>query len=301
MTEFCVITVFFNPAKFKSLLNNYYIFSDKLKKQNVKLLTVELVFGNNEPEIKSDNVIVLKGDSVMWQKERLINYAVKNLPDECKYYAWVDCDVIFSDNNWANLAIEKLKTNDVIQLFKRVFYLPRTHKEYQGKHEIMLQGVIWQQKIHKNWLQRRKNKDLPFSSPGFAWAVKREVFPDGIYDKNIIGSGDTFFVDCLLDSWEIHGYASKFNNKMKVDMYEWKSSLPKLTYDYLPVDIYHLWHGSLKNRGYMDRHDMIKKYDYDPKTDIVLKNGVFEWNTDKPDFHKDIIQYFLNRKEDEDD
>jgi hypothetical protein len=92
----------------------------------------------------------------------------------------------------------------------------------------------------------------------------------------------------------------KFNNKMKLDMEEWRKSLPKISYDYIPVDIYHLWHGSLKNRGYMDRHDMIKKYDFDPKNDIVLKNGVYEWNSPKYDFHNDIVQNFQSRKEDED-
>ena len=155
--------------------------------------------------------------------------------------------------------------------------------------------------IHKNWLQRRINKELPFSTPGFAWGAQRSFYSDiGIYDKNIIGSGDTFIVDCCLNSWEIHGYAKKFNDAMKTDMDNWLIEFKKkpLTIDYLPVDIYHLWHGSLKNRRYMDRHEIIGKYDYDPKNDIVLKNNVYEWNSDKPGLHEDIRQYFFDRQED---
>lgn len=298
MSKLCAITVFFNPANFKSLLNNYYLFRDNLHSQGVDLITIEMTFGGKSPQISGDT-IVLNGDSVMWQKERLINFGIENLPSDCDVFAWLDCDILFKENNWASLAIDKLKTNDVVQLFKRVFYLPKGHSKYSGSHDIMLQSVIWQEKIHKNWLQRRKEKKLPFSSPGFAWAARKTAFPEGLYDKNIIGSGDTFIVDCLLNSWDIHGYAKKFNDKIKVDMEEWKSKLPKLKYDYVPVDIYHLWHGSLKNRGYMDRHEMIAKYDYDPKNDIILKNGVYEWNSDKTRFHKDIISYFENRSEDE--
>ena len=241
----------------------------------------------------------------MWQKERLVNHAVANLPPECKYFAWLDCDVLFGNKDWANLAVEKLQTVDIIQLFKRVFYLPKGDCCYKNRHLTMLQGVMWQNKIHRNWLQRRKNKDLPFSSPGFAWAARRDAFSHcgGIYDKNIIGSGDTFLVDVYLDSFEIHGYAAKFNRFMKKDMMSWCEkfrSVNKKT-DYIPVDLYHLWHGSLKNRRYMDRHDIVLAYDYDPENDVRLENDVYEWNSDKPEMHEGIKGYFFGRKEDDEE
>lgn len=302
MEEFWCVTTFFNPARYKSLLKNHHIFAENLKRQGVNLLTVEMAFGDAEFEISTThNVLQLRGNSIMWQKERLINYAVSNLPSQCKYFAWLDCDVLFSDDNWAESAVERLKKHQMVQLYKKVFYLPPGHTSYQGQHEVCAQSVFWQAMIHKNWLQRRINKELPFSTPGFAWGAQRSFFSDiGLYDKNIIGSGDTFIVDCCLNSWEIHGYAKKFNNAMKVDMARWQAEFNKkpLTIDYLPVDIYHLWHGSLKNRRYMDRHEIIAKYDYDPRNDIVLKNNVYEWNSEKPGLHEDIRQYFFDRQED---
>lgn len=303
MDELCVITVFFNPAGFSSLLNNYFIFAERLKKQGIKLITVECAFNDGPFYIpESENVYRLKSNSIMWQKERLINYGVSKLPADCKYYAWIDCDVLFQDDNWAKLACEKLQKADVIQLFKKVLYMPNGMTEYDGTKIPNLQGVIWQWKIHKNWLQRRKNKELNFSAPGFAWACRRETFEEmgGLYDKNIVGSGDTFFVDCYLDSWDIHGYSSKFNDHMKENMMKWKDKLKSknLVLDYIPMDILHLWHGSLKNRKYMDRHDIILKYDYNPNEDIELINGVYEWCSNKPGMHSDIEQYFHDRKED---
>ena len=146
--------------------------------------------------------------------------------------------------------------------------------------------------------QKIENQELPFSVPGFAWACNKSLFDDlgGLYDKNIVGSGDTFLVDCYLNSWDIHGFSSKFNDYMKVDLMSWKERLQakKPALDYIPVDIYHLWHGSLKNRKYMDRHDIILKYNYDPLNDIILKDDVYEWNTDKFEMHEDIKQYFLH-------
>lgn len=303
MSKFWVITTFFNPAKYKSLLNNYFIFSEQLKKQGVPLLTVECAFNDDGYEIpEGPNVHRLRSGSIMWQKERLINYGVSKLPDNCEYYAWLDCDILFSDPNWCELAVDKLKKADIVQVFKKVVYMPQGKTSFDGEKIMQIQGVIWQKLIHKNWLERRKRKELPFSSPGFGWACRRDTFErlGGIYDKNIVGSGDTFLVDCLLDSWDIHGFANKFTQPMKVHMMNWCEKLREkpLTLDYLPVDIYHLWHGSLKNRRYMDRHDVILKYNYDPVTDIVLKNNVYEWSSDKVGLHEDIRAYFHERKED---
>jgi len=307
MGKLCVVTVFFNPAGYTTLLRNYFLFAEQLHRQNVELITVECAFNGGQfyiPEGK--NVHRLTSNSVMWQKERLINYGVSKLPDNCDYYAWIDCDVMFHDENWAKLAEEKLQTADVIQLFKKVYYMPNGMLKYDGTKVPSIQSVAWQWKIHNNWLIRRKNSELPFSVPGFAWACRRDLFDningqDGIYDRNIVGSGDTFLVDCYLNSWDIHGFASKFNDAMKTDLMKWCNALraKKPVLDYIPVDISHLWHGSLKNRKYMDRHDIILKYDYNPQDDITLINNVYEWSTDKHEMHNDIRQYFYNRKEDQ--
>jgi hypothetical protein len=306
MEELSVITVFFNPCRFTSLLNNYHIFKNQLNDQGVKLITIECAFNDDEYQIPlASNVYRLRSKSIMWQKERLINYGISKLPKECKYFAWIDCDVLFSQADWHKQAIDKLKKADIIQLFKKVFYLSKDMHKYDPSVKIkFMQSVIWQKIIHKNWLERRINKELPFSAPGFAWAARKEVFDDiGIYDKNIVGSGDTFLVDCYLNSWKIHGFASKFTQAMKADMNEWCEKLKEKNpiLDYLPIDIYHLWHGSLKNRGYMERHDIVLNYDYDPKTDIILNNDVYEWNTNKFGMHEEIKKYFHLRKEDQDE
>jgi hypothetical protein len=305
MDEMCVVTVFFNPAGFSSLLKNYFIFSEKIKQQGLRLITVECAFENSHFYIpEGPDVYRLKSNSIMWQKERLINYGASKLPDDCKYYAWIDCDVLFHSDNWAEQACEKLKNADIIQLFKKVYYMPKGMLEYDGSRIPSMQSVIWQWKIHHNWLQRRRSRELNFSVPGFAWAARRDFFSDlgGIYDRNIVGSGDTFLVDCYLNSWDIHGFSSKFNDNMKSALMDYckKLQAKNPVVDYIPVDVSHLWHGSMKNRKYMDRHDVILKYDYDPLKDIILKDNVFEWATEKTSMHEDIKQYFFDRKEDQD-
>src|SRR5690242_4331096 len=132
-SEFWAITTFFNPARFKSLLSNYFVFADNLKRQGVNLMTVECAFGDDNFEIpQADNVLRVRSKSVMWQKERLINYAVSQLPPECKYFGWLDCDIIFTQDDWAEQAVQKLQKAHVIQLFKKVIYLPQGHATFNG-------------------------------------------------------------------------------------------------------------------------------------------------------------------------
>lgn len=294
-----VIIPYFNPAKYEALQRNYSIFSHELKKAKINYLTVELSFDGSYDIPTSEDVIRLRSDSIMWQKERLINFGVSQLPLKCDKFAWVDCDVLFEHKDWLDQAKAKLDQVDIVQLFKRVFYLPSGHESYSGSHDIMVQSVIWQAKTHRNWLHRRVNKMLPFSTPGFAWAARRDAFPNGLYDKNIIGSGDTFIVDSILDSWSIHGFSTKFTLGMKADMGKWLACQRKLTYDYIPQSIYHLYHGSLQDRRYMDRHNLVLDNDFDPAKDIVLVNNVFEWDSNKPALHSGIIDYFGGRNEDQ--
>jgi hypothetical protein len=295
--SFWCITTFFNPAGYKTLLNNYNLFANKLLSQKVNLLTIEASFDN---QFYIDNSIKLHSNSVMWLKERLINYAESLLPPDCNAFAWIDADVLFAQDDWHILAQKKLEKVDVLQLFKRIFHLPPGHDSYQDKIVGSLYSITWQQNKYYQWLENRKNKNLPFAAPGFAWAARRDTFRhvNGLYDKDVIGSGDCVLVDSLLNSWDLHGYVHKFNDKMKEDIQKWCNNLnkKKLKIDYLPVDIFHLWHGDLKNRKYMQRHFILK--DYDPNKDIKLENNVYVWNTDKPKMHQEIKDYFYDRLDD---
>ena len=58
-------------------------------------------------------------------------------------------------------------------------------------------------------------------------------------------------------------------------------------------------HGSRKNRQYVDRHELLN-LDTDIK-DLILVNekGLFEWKN--PDMNKPFMDYFISRKDDEDE
>ena len=300
MNKLYAITVFFNPAGFHNLLNNYYIFQRQLKQYtNIELMTIELSF-NGQFQIEGDNVHRLTSNSIMWQKERLINYGISQLPNNAEYFAWMDCDILFLQPNWLDLLLEKLQINDIVQTFKKVYFGTKGETEFSPFFKAQ-QSVIWQYKIHKNWYNRRTTKDLGFSAPGMSWAGRVDFFKDiGLYDRCITGSGDTFLVDSLLNSFSLHGYHKYVTSKMTECMSEYTRNLLDKSprFDYIPIDILHLYHGTIANRNYLPRHEILRDNDFDPALDIKLENNVFEWSSDKPDLHNRLKQYFFDRKED---
>lgn len=300
MEKLYVITVFFNPCGFSNLRENYYVFRNRIERdKRVQLITVELSF-NNQFELTGENIYRLKSQSVLWQKERLINYAISLLPKECYRFIWADCDILFLNDGWADLCLKELTDNTIIQVFKKVYFGTKGEKEFSPFFTSQ-QSVLWQYKTHKNWLERRQTKELKFSAPGLIWGVNSKGFKElGLYDKAITGSSDTVMVDCLLDSEGIHGYFDKTTHKMKDCIQEYKTKLKSLNLNisYLPVDIMHLYHGTVANRNYLPRHEILLDNEFDPLSDIELKNNVFEWATEKPDLHDRLKQYFFDRKED---
>jgi glycosyltransferase involved in cell wall biosynthesis len=274
-----------------------------MKKQNVNLCVIELAFGNDAFDLPDDdNLLRLRARSVLWQKERMLNYALSHLPNECKYIAWIDGDVLFSTPTWVDRAVEMFeKGYDILQLFQEVKHLPPQESQYRGDHIMHEWGLVWQSEAYPDFIENRKKGKLLYATTGFAWAGRRELFENagGFYDKHVLGANDNIIIDCCLNTFELHHYYKAGKGTLLLDnMMEWAKRFGNPKAGCLHDEIYHLFHGAKKNRGYLTREDVLKIHSYDPLTDIRLENNVYEWATDKPGLHKDVNDYFASRKED---
>jgi hypothetical protein len=106
LNHFAVITVVFNPIKYKSRYELYHKFDEHMSRSGVILLTVECIFEAAEKlglpkqkfEITRSNDprhLQINAPSVLWLKENLINIAIKRLPLYIEYVAWLDADIEF--------------------------------------------------------------------------------------------------------------------------------------------------------------------------------------------------------------
>lgn len=322
MQDFWGITTFFNPAGYGNKLENYKKFRDSSKKQGLKLLTVELAFGERSFELSKNDADILiqlrtKEENALWQKESLLNIGLRSLPMSCDNFAWLDCDIIFDDENWiekANLILEKYSA---VQLFSHIVMLkkekPILSESFNQKDRLAeidkhySKKNVFHSTAYTAFLNDDKQRRL-FSKPGGAWASKKSIFDQfGFYDKTILGGGDCLMLAGL--------YSGIVGNKNTKEQYK-KSLLSRKTFSdydlwykkisekvggnifYLDGIVFHLWHGERKNRFYEARQMILKKYDFDHNEDIKKdENGVWEWASNKKILHEIIKRYFFARNE----
>ena len=106
LTNFAVITVIFNPMRYKTRYDLYRKFSRHMSQSGVILLTVECIFESENDsylpkqkfevtQAKNPQHLQISAPSVIWLKENLINIAVQRLPLDIEYIAWLDADIEF--------------------------------------------------------------------------------------------------------------------------------------------------------------------------------------------------------------
>ncbi|CAF3350258.1 unnamed protein product [Rotaria sp. Silwood2] len=192
--------------------------------------------------------------SILWMKENLINVAVDHLPEHIQYVAWIDTDIEFDRLDWAQLLIEELQHYPIVQLFRLALFLGPN-----GKSEILRRDYSFAYSIKYNKpIDPQRYKEW-YPHPGYAWAMRRDAFEymGGLCEFSILGSGDLHFAFALLNRIE-ETFPTRLNENYQRLALNWGERVAEIAQGghnvgYLPVNIWHFWHGSRGNRGYIER------------------------------------------------
>jgi hypothetical protein len=323
-----VVTSYFNPASYQRRRTNFRAFRRQL---GAPLLVVELAkpgrheLGDDDGEI----VVQLEGEDRLWQKERLLNLAIAQLPSAAKYVAWMDCDLIFGDRDWAAKAEAHLcQHGGLLQLFARSVHLPSTLDASRVSlddcraAEPIVTGVAIARAVaaanfeaNEEKLQRaRKAVGAPNYYPtldkhncyGMAWAARRDVIGKvGLYDRNVIGGADSIQIFAALSRLDDYWNLRASTEPHKRDVVRWAEAARTAgLFDGLAAlegDVYHLWHGDFANRNYRGRHEALVRRDFDPARDIEpAANGTWRWTNPQGPLAAEVAAYFFARCEDGD-
>lgn len=289
------ITCFYNPAGFKSLRSNYDRFASQFDHPSwPPLFTVEIALPGQRFSIpKGDRVLRLRAKHALWFKECALNIVARTfVPEEFGAIAWLDCDLIFENQEWPAMTCERLRDIPAVQLFDEI-----THLDRAGDPVRTRRGVVAQLKTLSSIPEIFGDY-----SPGGAWAAHREFFDRfGLYERFITGGGDAMAHSAMmthLDPPYLRGFE---NDALAADFRQW--ALPVARHvrgdvDCVPGHVTHLWHGDRDNRQYRERRYYLAGFD--PVADLRSnsKTGLLEWATDKPELHSRHVEYFKARKED---
>ncbi|MBF0489513.1 MAG: hypothetical protein HQL15_02700 [Candidatus Omnitrophica bacterium] len=303
------ISVLFNPSGFKNKVENYYIFQESLKRQGLKLLTVELVLGAHPFQLSktdADKLIQIRGslENVLWQKEALLNIALKNLPSSCDKVVWLDADLIFQDDGWVNETAQLLEKYKIVQPFTAAVRLKKGERQLgmlEGQR-VMSYAYYWKGEY-------KSSHQVPIYHPGFAWAARRETLDSiGFFDLGILGSGDSYMAFGfnlehikMFRFYTLASFMKSIPLKMAQELETWLENVHQHvqgSLHYSSGTVLHLWHGSPVDREYAKRANILLDFNFDPFEDIKkTKDGIWQWTTQKRGFRHRVLEYFRSRNE----
>jgi hypothetical protein len=306
MGELWAVTAYFNPLRYATRLVNYRMFRERLR---VPLLAVELGFdGQFDLDYDAADVVIRRtGRDVLWHKERLLNEAIAALPARCDRVVWLDADVIFGDDGWAERLAEALDRRRLVQPFTRFHHLgeeeplpPST--EGRPPDGWSLAHLLRTGALPDNHWRHCGTSMVYRYNAGFAWAARRaDVEAAGLYDALILGSGDRAFLSAACGRQEDFVVKLSMNARQADHYLAWAGPVAaQFAGDVasLDGDVLHLWHGDLRYRAYCARYEKLAAHDFDPRVDIAREeDGSWRWGSDKPGLHAFVARYFRDRRE----
>jgi hypothetical protein len=295
----------FTPSHFR--IKNYKTFRENLKKHDVKLLTVEF---NPEGKFEltnedADKLIQLSDGDIMWQKERLINIGIDNLPTDTDIVLVLDTDIIFSHEDMIERIKKSMEQYKVVQCYSRTMQLnplitllkdKLNYFNIDNSKEYFFHGIN-RQSYMSGFFGDQKHGDI-----GLAWAYRYETIKQiKMFEMNIIGSGDNATMSALLRQFKSHMIAGTANSWfLYADMIRKYVEVKDVNY-LKDTIVYSLYHGEIESRGYRNRHDILTRHDFDSTKHLIVNEGLpFKFTDDvSPLLKEEIKQYFINRKENE--
>lgn len=297
INSLAVIACYFNPCHYAKPRENFKRFADGIRGAKLPLHAIELAF--DADEFETDAEFQVRGSSQrhkLWQKERLLNIVIQRVGHQYDALAWIDADIILTRPGWAKDAMQLLSRYPVIQLFRHARDLHPDKRLDQPQRPSM--ASVW---------PAPKARDPNATHPGYAWAGRSDwLLKYGLEDQMVVGGGDCTTMRAL--QADHGGAALPFDRDMspqwKAAYRKWAEPLSKEIagrIGFLDQTIIHLWHGSARDRHYVDRWAYVA--DYDPATDTCTdETGLIAWTDHalqhKPDMVRKIADYFSLRKED---
>ncbi|KAA5546025.1 hypothetical protein FYK55_03715 [Roseiconus nitratireducens] len=282
--------VHFNPCRSRRIRETFSEWLPSLGGIAKAVRVYELVLDNDRPEIDGSTVIYgNRRDHWLWQKEALINVALRECPPDIRYFGWLDHDMVTVNPRWLVDAMAMIdRGTKAVQLFRTIKYLEADRR--------------WKNDIPG----RVSTGEEMRGNPGGLWLADR-AFMDaigGLQSCHIVGGGD---------QWFYFGLARYFGEKYlsrraimceslqrELDAYVERMGRHSPSAGFVDATTYHLWHGNMGHRQYESREKILQRNAFDPAQDVRINaDGILEWSSDKPDLHQEVRDYFHRRRDDD--
>lgn len=290
--DLAVLTTYFDPRGYKLPRQHYHQFAASLSLQRVPLFTVECAFDDRPFVLEGEHVYHIRASARCWQKERILNELERHVPAQYTKLAWIDADIVFRRRDWYDATRAALDTHVLAQLFDEYAWLDRA-----GQPPTVLESAAL-----AGFAQKGGPYILTFDRhPGFAWAIRREVWQSlgGLFDIAGTTAGDSAMCCAALGLDTIFKMLAVGQTAMGRARYAaWRKAVCKKA-TWIPGRVEHLWHGNRNDRRYAAFEATLKKISFNPQLDMHIgPTGAWEFTKTPSAFAKVCAEYFAMRKED---
>jgi hypothetical protein len=299
-----VVTPLFNSARYRTRWKHYEDFAKRVEEAGAILHTVEVAFGDRAHLPESvGHTVRLRTSHEMFFKENAINVGVQHLPSDWRAVAWVDADVRFARDDWANETLHRLQHYAVVQMWSQ-------YQDVTADHEVIgtmpsfvanyAAGRLKNYHCHTGYYGR---KGYP-GAPGLAWACTREAWDTmgGLLDVCILGAGDWYMAHGLCGVGDERMVNRKNHPRYRSAILEWweRAHHLRTNVGVVPGLALHSWHGPKVHRKYGSRERILIETQYDSSRHVTKDwQGLLQLTPHAPIELRDRVrQYMHERNED---
>ncbi len=296
--ELGFVAVHFNPCGYAKPRENFKRFLKNWSWMGDRLLVVELAFGEQPFEMSglAENLLQLRGDSVMWQKEALINAGTRILRSRgYENVGWLDGDLelLLDGERWYGEVCRLLRRCRAVQVFESL------------RHQFADDSVRSYGAVARSAMTQTPTRKI--YKGGGGWAVRGALW-DAVqwYDRMVVGGGDSLLFLASVGALDVLATKSYFadNAAYLEHARAWAAAWHGLVdgdTGWVAADVDIMAHGPRSCRQYDTRAGILIRHGYAPETFVrTAPNGVLEWTAAAPQaMRREIVEYFRGRREDD--
>ncbi|MFI9318674.1 hypothetical protein ACIGXI_02640 [Kitasatospora aureofaciens] len=298
--DICILTSYFNPCGYHSRRRNILSFLQFLDRSGAAWRCVECAFGDRPFELPAgEQVLQVRSNSVLWQKERLLNLLARTLPDRFSKLAWIDGDVFFSEPDWLARTSDLLTQYTVVQPFTEAIRLAAGQTAYHLRGDAL---GSFAHRFHLDPSPQSWSTYIDHGHTGYAWAGRRDWIEDqGLYDACLSGTGDHLMAHAFVGDWN-STCTGLHDGPLRRHYRTWAhTTYPHIRsgLGYLDGTALTLWHGRQQDRNYHQASMRLQALSFDPERDLRPgADGCWEWARPRAGLKSWAGDYFRLRQED---
>jgi hypothetical protein len=266
--EAVVVTCFFNPQHSPYRIAAFQQWYHSIKHLNHRIIECTVGKDHQRQLPTTPYITHVHAESLLWHKETLLNRLIADLPAKYRYVFWVDADVLFSNQAWLAQGVKALQEATILQPFEYAIHLQKgeTRPTFNVKaayanvhHPTARHPLIWRSfcaNVVRHPSRAHSANYNEHGHVGFAWGARREVLQAcPLYDAALIGGADHIIAHAAAGHIPHPCIAKAFPETLG-EVNAWSKAFAQATkglIGYVPGELYHLWHGDVAKRQYLER------------------------------------------------